>query len=318
MVRCWNFVLPETGEHSFRIENIGTCAQRVFLDGQEMESRPGQETFAGPDGALLRIKQCADPCKTPRSVSKEAKWTLLVNERLVEEVNPRGGSLRDLRSMGEGSYTIAIGFDAEGVVQNACRKYKFFVDDEPHEVTVAHRECVWQVALDGQLMDQESHSLNDNYGTAEFRVINSNGAQVHARLEMTWVLMELKWAYRLAVGGVNVPVAWTKAKGDAVGATPPKIFATTPGTQAPVNEEPQSNGCAPASDPTQDVAPDSLPQGVSYDRETKSFQANIKDVKSKRYVFLGEFASVDAAHQKYLEALSRYSPDKQLAPALPA
>jgi len=59
-------------------------------------------------------------------------------------------------------------------------------------------------------------------------------------------------------------------------------------------------------------------QTMRNDRETATFQANIKDPKLKRYVFLGEFASVDAAHQKYLEALSRYAPDKQLAPALVA
>jgi len=314
-------VLPESGEHNFRVENIGNCAQRVFLDGQELQSRPGQESFSGPGGALLRIKQCADPTKTPRSVDKEAKWALLVNERQVEEVNPTGRSLRDLRSMGEGSYTIAVGFDAEGVLQNACRKFGFVVDGEAHEVTVAHRECVWQVALDNKLVDQESHSLNENVGAADFAVPAANGTHVQGRLEMTWALMELKWVYRLTVAGVNVPASWTRAKGVDMGVAVPSIFSST--TEAcppatPVPEEPQSNAIAAVSDQAQEVAPESLPQGVSYDRETKSFQANIKDVKSKRYVFLGEFASVDAAHQKYLEALDRYAPDKQLAPALPA
>merc|ERR1712139_248001 len=114
------------------------------------------------DGSLLST------CKTPRSVDKEAKLVLLVNERQVEEINPNGNGLRDLRSMGEGSYTIAIGFDAEDVVQHACRKYSFVVDTEPHEVTVAHRECVWQVSLDDKLVDQESHTLNESHGTCKF------------------------------------------------------------------------------------------------------------------------------------------------------
>lgn len=315
MVRSWNFVLPESGEHSFRIEHIGSTAQRAFLDGKEIESRAGQESFAGPDACLLRIKKSADPCKTPRSVDAEANWILLVNERQVEEINPSGNGLRDLRSMGEGSYTIAIGFDAEGVVQNACRKYSFVVDTEPHEVTVAHRESVWQVSLDGKLVDQESHSLNENHGTAEFIVMAANGTQILAKLDMTWVLTELKWSYRLEVGGVPVPASWTKAKGAAVAVRPPTIFSGAHGT--PAIAHPQDAAVSDAS--TQDVvALESLPQGVSYDKETKSFQANIKDAKSKRYVFLGEFASVEAAHQKYLEALTRYAPDKQLAPALVA
>lgn len=144
----------------------------------------------------------------------------------------------------------------------------------------------------------------------------ANGAQIPCRLDMTWVLTELKWSYRLVVGGIHVPAAWTRAKGNAA-CHPPMIFSGAPVSEAV--ETPQVSAFVAASDQNQDViAPESLPQGVSYDKETMSFQANIKDSKTKRYVFLGEFASVDAAHQKYLKALSRYAPDKQLAPALVA
>jgi hypothetical protein len=55
MVRVWNFVLPESGEHSFRVENIGVLGQRVFLDGTELESQQNQDSFIGPDGVTLRI-----------------------------------------------------------------------------------------------------------------------------------------------------------------------------------------------------------------------------------------------------------------------
>jgi hypothetical protein len=57
---------------------------------------------------------------------------------------------------------------------------------------------------------------------------------------------------------------------------------------------------------------------VSYDCETKTYQANIFDSKMKRYVFLGEFPSVELARKKYVEALDRFAPDKKLAPALVA
>jgi len=310
MVRVWNFVLPESGNHNFRIEGLSSGNRRAFLDDQEMEFRPGQESFAGPGGSLLRIKSCADPSKTPRSVEKEAKWVLLVNERQVEEAASSGNGLRDLRSMAEGSYTIATGFDAEGVVQNACRKYKFIVDSEPHEVTVAHRECVWQVSLDAKLVDQQSHTLHDNSGTVEMRVPAANGSTFPGKLQVDWILKELKWSYRLIVGGVLVPASWTKAKGDTPGVVPPTISSGAPALDA----APAVSECAPV--PDSDVAPESLPQGVSYDRETKTYQANIKDPKTKRYICLGEFASVDAAHEKYLEAFTRYASDKQLAPAL--
>jgi hypothetical protein len=313
MVRVWNFVLPESGEHCFRIEGLangGSGDRRAFLDNQEMEVGPGQETFAGPEGALLRIKECTDPSKTP--VDKEAKWVLLVNERQVEEADASGNGLRDLRSMAEGSYTIATGFDAEGVFQNACRKYKFLVDGEPHEVTVAHRECVWQVSLDGKLIDQQSHSLGDNNGNVEMNVPTANGSHVPGRLSVTWVLKELKWSYCLCVGGVPVPASWTKAKGPAPHVVPPAISSGASVSDTADAQVTPGTGSGDA-----DVVPESLPQGVSYDRETKTFQANIKDAKTKRYICLGEFASADTAHQKYLEALDRYAPEKQLAPQVP-
>jgi hypothetical protein len=303
MVRVWNFVLPDSGNHVFRVEGLGAGLRRAFLDDQEVEVRPGQETFAGPGGALLRIKECGAPTQTPRSIDKEAKWVLLVNERQVEEVDPSGHGLRDLRSMPEGSYTIATGFDAEGVLQNACRKYKFYVDGAPHEVAVAHRECVWQVSLDGKLVDQQSHSLNDNSGTVEL-------PSIKGRLSVTWVLKELKWSYCLTVAGVLVPASWTKAKGDTVGVVPPQISSGAPVSHA-ADPVPVANSA------DAEVVHDSLPQGVSYDKETKTFQANIKDDKTKRYICLGEFASADAAHQKYLEARSRYAPEKQIAPEVP-
>jgi hypothetical protein len=250
------------------------------------------------------------PTQTPRSLDKEAKWVLLVNERQVEEIDPSGNGLRDLRSMPEGSYTIATGFDAEGILQNACRKYQFLIDNAPHEVAVAHRECVWQVSLDGKLVDQQSHSLGDNSGTVALKVPAANGTRIPGKLHVTWVLKELKWSYSLSVAGVLVPAFWTKAKGNTVGVVPPQISSGAPVSNA-VDTAPVAN---PAD---ADVAPDSLPQGVSYDKETKTFQANIKDDKSQRYICLGEFASADAAHQKYLEARSRYAPEKHIAPEVP-
>lgn len=335
MVRVWNFVLPKSGQHSFRIENIGAQGQRVFLDGTELESRKDfwssrlQDSFIGPDGVTLKIQQSADQGKAPTSIDKEAKWVLLIDEVQVEEADPSGAALRDLRSMGEGSYIIATGFDAQGVIKHACRKYKFNVDSVPHELDVAHRECVWQVSLDGQLLDQHSHTLNDSFGTVDVKVPGANGAMVPCTLQVSWMLKELKWSYDLVVGGIHVPPYWTKAKGNTVGVAPPAIFSaapahadTAPGTRgypSPTGTAPITETEAPARViKPDDVVPDILPQGVSYDRETNTFQANIKDAKTKRYICLGEFASADDAHQKYLEALPRYAPDKQLAPALVA
>jgi len=317
MVRVWNFILPESGEHSLRVENIGTAGQRVFLDGNEMECQASQESFTGPDGVVLRISQCVGQGKTPTSIDKEAKWALLVDDQRVEEADPSGAGLRDLRSMAEGSYIIATGFDAEGVVQNALRKYKFIVDSVEHELDVAHRECVWQVSLDGKLIDQQGHTLNDNSGTVHIKIPGADGALVPGTLQVTWELKYFKWNYCLVVGGIPVPPYWTKAKGLNAGVVTPAIFSASPAPPSSNPTELAIEAKAPAADSSSDDVPEVLPQGVSYDRETKTFQANIQDCKTKRYICLGEFASADDAHQKYLEALSRNQlalSRKQLAP----
>jgi len=296
-----------------------------------------QTSFATPIGVTLKIKQAENQGKTPTSPHKEAKWALLVDGQLVEEADPSGKALRDLCSMGEGSYIIATGFEAPGVVQNACRKYKFTVDSKAHELDVAHREFVWQVCLDGKLLYQQGHTLNDNSGTFDVKVPGANGAMIPGTLRVTWVLKEFKWSYDLVVGGTSVPPSWTKAKGPNVGVVPPEIFSAAPAPAETVPKEAQAGYAqkkeaqAPAADSgSPDIVPDNLPQGVSYDPETKTFQANIKNAKTKQYICLGEFASADAAHQKYLEALNRYTtdlanefwsdkaPDKQLVPAVEA
>jgi hypothetical protein len=138
---------------------------------------------------------------------------------------------------------------------------------------------------------------------------------------MTWGgVLDLNWTYKLVVGGQLVHASWTRAKGAAVGIKPPMILSRALG--APAADQPQESISPDVAGQNEDlghlVVPESLPQGVSYDKETKSFQANIKNPTLKRYVFLGEFETCEAAHQKYLEALSIYSPAKQIAPALVA
>lgn len=310
MVRVWNFLLPETGEHSLRIESIGTPEQRVIIDGVVLESRVGQTTFPGPDGALLRLKQ-----QDPKTPEHEGGWTLLVNERFVEEAAAHGNGLRDLRSLPDGSYIIATGFDADSNMQNITRKFRFFMDNEPQEISVAHQEFVWQVSLNGNMVDQERHALRENEGHAKFEIKDANGAQIPVHLEMTWSLKDMRWIYRLMVGNTLVPAYWSKAGGLINGVVTPTVSTGAPPGRGempellhlPTKPPPPANEDKPQE-------PENLPQGVSYDREAGSFQANIKDAKANRFIFLGEYASADAAHQKYMEALIKYAPEKRLAP----
>lgn len=112
--QIWNFVLPESGEHSFHVVAVGTPNQRVFLDDVELECRKGMTTFPGPGGAILQLKQIAEPLLVKKEDARwnVSRWALLVNDRMVEKVALSGNGLRDPRSLPDGEYTIAHAFDA--------------------------------------------------------------------------------------------------------------------------------------------------------------------------------------------------------------
>jgi len=185
------------------------------------------------------------------------------------------------------------------------RKFKFLLDGSQHEVAVAHKEFVWQVSLDGALVvDQKCHTLSDNVGRAEFQVVAPTGVKVPARLEMSWVLKNMKWTYHLQVGDVNVPSSWNKVKDvTEKDVNCPEIFSAkarplaqrSPLTQdgfgynaaarmfAPEREGKESQSHQSLRDIVQTLPgqersasdpelPKALPQGMSYDSEAKTYQ----------------------------------------------
>jgi len=262
----------------------------------------------------------------------KGSWTLLVDERAVEAAGQSGEGLRDLRNMAEGSYTIATGFSARGIIgrKNICRKFRFRVAGKPHSVLVANQDRTWQVAFDGELVDQEKYSILDTAVEVEFTIPAPDGASLLARLEIVWNMMTLSWKHCLHIGDVRVPVWWVKTRGLFRKVKHPEVFPRwltvssdlqidlAAEEEAAEEDEIFSDTESPESETPgkENVALDSLPQGVSYDSESDAFQANIRDPKSGRFVFLGEFTTPERAHQTYLEALPRYNPDKVIAPTL--
>jgi len=325
MVRVWQFLLPESGEHVLTLNRYGK--KKVTLDGTELEFREGQTVFAGPDGALLRLK---------REQDDKGPWTLLVNERKVEEAGKSGEGLRDLRSMTEGSYTIASGFSAKGVLlrRHLCRKFRFLVGGTPHQVLLGNKDRTWQVAFDDVMVDQEKYSILDSAVVVEFTIPATDGTMLPACLEITWSMISFAWQARLRIGDIDVPLSWSKMRGRVRKVVPPEVFSgASAGLMAPVfsdaqidlaSEEEEDDDTTGSDVMEEDEAEnqrlsvvlESLPQGVSYDRESEAFQANIRDSKTGRFIFLGEFATPERAHQAYLEALPRYNPDKALVPAV--
>eukprot|EP00928_Gymnodinium_smaydae_P096669 TRINITY_DN8589_c1_g10_i1.p1 TRINITY_DN8589_c1_g10~~TRINITY_DN8589_c1_g10_i1.p1 ORF type:complete len:322 (+),score=32.63 TRINITY_DN8589_c1_g10_i1:68-1033(+) len=319
MVRVWKFLDPSSGEHTVRVKGIGTSRQEVSLDGTKLPACAGQTTFAGPDAMLLQLKRVADP-KPFFSLRARSHWALYVNERLVEEAGSSRDSLRDFRNMPDGSYTIATGFFTTGVKRHACRKFKFFLDDKPRSILVAYKDRCWQVLVDGELIDRESRGLLDISGTIEFEVpVGASDVRVPARLEISWSIKELTWKYHLVVASEVVPATWTSYSGRLRTVTPAKIYSgqpLEPGDHTCSEDDDEEDAEeAEVEDQKENQSPSALPQGVSYDAEARAYQATIMDPSTKRFVFLGEFGSPEAAHERYLEALARYSPEKKLAPA---
>jgi hypothetical protein len=307
------------------VEKIGTLKQKVVLDGAELESREGQTVFPGPGGALLRLKNTG--------AAQQKGWTLMVDEVSVEEVGKCGDGLRDLRSMAEGSYTIATGFSARGVIakKHICRKFKFRVGGIQHSVIVANQDRTWKVAFDGEFVDQEKYSILDSAVEVEFTIAAPDGTSLQAHLRIVWNMMRMAWTHSLHIGEVKVPVCYTPARGARWVRTPEVLpgwrtvssdAAIDPAEDVEDVEDEEGDddenevSSEVANQDRDSVALDSLPQGVSYDQDSHSFQANIRDPKTGRFIFLGEFATPERAHEVYLEALPKFNPDKAIAPIL--
>jgi len=315
MVRVWSFVVPGDGEHTLEVSKIGRRPQKVSLDGQELPGQLGQVVFTTPAGTVLRLHRGP----LVQTMWRRRRWTLLVNEQPVEELSSEGRGLHDLKSLPDGSYTIATSFAAIGIKRHANRLFKLFVNGAPREIVVAHRgRDGWQVAVDNQLVGQERHGLLDTAGQIDFEITatESKSAPLPARLSLYWSLKGFRWCYQLTVCGQDVPVSWVKGRGKVRNAVAPNFSVDGLSADLPVQDTSSDSEDSEDEDQnkgTVDVR--SLLQGVSFDREAGVFQATIKDAKTGRFVFLGEFESADAAHQRYLDAVPSYAPGSRLAPA---
>lgn len=322
--KIWHFLMPSTGDHHLVVHGIGTKDQEVFLDDVPLDSKysfDDQYFFDGPGGCRLDLRvDKPSPKSSPSSRGKHAQvWTLLVDGHRVEEY-VQGGThdgIRDLREMPEGSYIIAPSFDAASLELNTLRKFQFVVGEAIHEVALAHLENIWQVVFDGKLIERRAHTWRDNTGEACFKVPGPGGEQLPARMGMRWDFGRMLWDYTLHVNGTYVPHCWIKTSGQISGAAP-VIIQDLP-APAPPGEDSisKAQGDVELNAGVEMEAPrpviDMLPQGVSFDTTSGMYQANIKS-KNGRFVFLGEFKSPEHAHQKYLEAIPQYCPDKKVAP----
>jgi hypothetical protein len=285
--RVWNFLLPDTGEHELRVEQPGTSVQRVVLDGTEVQAPEGTLCFTGPGASLLEITKV------------RGNWQLHVNGYMVEDYSAArrtqgDDSIHDLRGRPDGSYTIATKISASGMQLNVVRRFRFTARGLQHEVEIAHRDWVWQVIHNGNILDRLTHKAKDDKREISFALDVGEGVHADGELTMEWEPDKKIWRYALSVNHIAVPVIWTKTGGwldkmcpEVVGACPSQP------TVLPVEQQTAEDAARQA------LAAQILPQGVSYDAENGSYQANIS--VNGRFVFLGEFFTPEEAYQRYLE-----------------
>jgi len=298
--KIWNFLLPETGSHEFRVDHLESSAQMtVYVDGMPLEAPPGTTMFTGPCGSLLELRFIKRPNDSIadgwfQDPKMNGNWELLVNGFIVEQytAGKRGtqdDSLRDLRSRPDGSYTIATSFSADGMPLNIVRKFRFTARGELHEVEVAHADWVWQIIQNGRLLDRRQHSVWENTGSCHFQIDVTGGEQLEAEVLMSWDMTKMIWFYSLLVNRLSITPYWTKFRGEMPEVSIPEVAGAC--------SEPVIEHVEPA--PVVPEIPAVLPQGVSYDSASCSYQANIR--QNNKFLFLGEFRTVEEAHARYLE-----------------
>lgn len=297
-----------------RVEQLGTPGERVFINGEQQPAREAR-IFTGPGNSLLELRK-----------GQAGQWSLLVNDLLVEDYcegkrSSKDESLRELRGKPDGSYMISTGFDAANLRDlNVIRKFRFAASGDTHELEVAHWDCIWQVVFDGKIVDRVVHRLKDNNGEASFKLEVAGGKRLDAGLHMTWLSVKGIWRYTLVVNSVEIPHCWSKVQGDID--PPPPVLDVAPLASAgeAQGDLPEPIGPRPTLQEEELESPplsrEALPQGVSFDALSGAYQANVRS-KTGKFVFLGEFRTVDEAHECYLKALPVHCPEKLVAPAVP-
>jgi len=303
--KIWNFFLPESGSHQFRVEKIGDAGQQVFIDG-ELQKATEARVFTGPSNAFLEFRRCQDA----------QTWSFMVNGHYVEDYTPNrratgDESLRELRGRPDGSYIIAPSFEVPELEALVVRKFRLKAGHHQHEVQVAHSDCVWQVVVDGNLVSRECHRMRDNDGHVSFNI----EAHLPAVLEMRWAGKENKWQYALTVNNTEVPAYWMYGGLHLTHAETVIVIAEVPVPAPPPSPEFAGLDAVAPEEPLTDIA--RLPQGVTFDAASGAYHANIRSVAGK-FICLGAFRTAHEAHQKYVEAVPLHCPGKSLYPELPA
>lgn len=161
----WKFSLGGAGTHLFRVKNIGTAEQEVFLDGSPLQAPPDTTTFTGPGACLLEL-QCTD-----------AGWILAVDGVAAESYNPDTGPLASpavawfkftLEGMGTHHVRVTnIGTGEQivfldGAPIDAPPGTMMFTGPGGSLLELQLKENVWVLVADGKVTHQSSPHADPN------------------------------------------------------------------------------------------------------------------------------------------------------------
>jgi len=317
-VGWWKFPIAGMGTHHLRVKNIGTTSQEVWLDGVPVDAPAGTMTFTGPAATFLELQKL------------DGLWILLVDGVRYLQSNPHAdsaaphitwlfqlpsGTTHQLQASNLGERGQEIVLDDKQIP--APEGTLIFTGPAGALLELRQREgsseteAPWVLLVDGVAVEADIarggpieslwNFVGPNTGAIHhMRVLNIgrsdqkvfiDDAQVDAPGAQTaftgpgGCLLELKRegiGWTLHVDGL--PVEDLNPRSSAVAVAPSAGFGAS-------GREAVATGGM-------------LPQGVSYDDASGLYKANIRI--AGKFKCLGDFATPQDAHIRYLEAKREY------------
>mmetsp|Transcript_23972 Transcript_23972/g.55343 ORF Transcript_23972/g.55343 Transcript_23972/m.55343 type:complete len:203 (+) Transcript_23972:67-675(+) len=152
------------------------------------------------------------------STSRAKMWNFLLPDSGVEQ--PCSGNIGD-----DTACSPSRSRSAEKKSKKLLRRYVFQAKGAAQQIEIEHAKWVWEVLVNGVVHQRRAHSYWDNHHNVAFMATTSTaGELVEIELDMQWDSRKTEWRYDLRVNGTDIPVAWTRTRGDEVQVDPPEVL----------------------------------------------------------------------------------------------
>jgi len=300
-VAWWKFPVQGMGTHHVRVTDIGTAEQTVFLDGTPLDAPPGTMTFTGPAASLLELQQ------------RDNRWVLVVDGGSVfHQHNPNADPSSpllvwnfSLPSTGSHQLRVAnMGASGQEIYLDntlipAPEGTTTFTGPAGALLELRRQGSEWILLVDGVLVEAGGSGQTGGFFEAGWTFFSPITGQAH----QVRVANIGRTGQEFSIDGVVLPApdgtTTFTGPGGALLEIRPAGHAWSLFVDGIAVEDFNARA---STQPGQRVAVDTsiLPQGVSYDAESKVYKANIK--VGGKFRFLGDFPTAQEAHERYLKA----------------